>query len=98
MREWVNGLNVPFYRFDICENNLRFGLFTGSNFKLSGPKKKHRALYQFDARNPDELSMMPGDTVMVRFHHYLSSLIAAGYCFGIIHPSFGKSHDLKSVF
>ncbi|XP_052244351.1 intersectin-1-like isoform X10 [Dreissena polymorpha] len=34
-------------------------------FKLSGAKKKYKALYQFDARNNDELSLMPGDIVMV---------------------------------
>ncbi|XP_060608466.1 intersectin-1-like isoform X3 [Ruditapes philippinarum] len=35
------------------------------NFKLSGSKQIFKAVYQFDARNPDELSLTPGDTVMV---------------------------------
>ena len=33
--------------------------------KLSGPTQKYKALYQFDARNDDELSLLPGDFVMV---------------------------------
>lgn len=35
------------------------------SFSLSGSKHKCRAIYQFDARNHDELSLTPGDTVMV---------------------------------
>lgn len=27
--------------------------------------RKYRALYEFSSRNPDELSFMPGDTIMV---------------------------------
>ena len=37
--------------------------------KLSGPTQKYKALYQFEARNADELSLEPGDIVMVRIHN-----------------------------
>ncbi|KAL3883381.1 hypothetical protein ACJMK2_029651 [Sinanodonta woodiana] len=33
--------------------------------KKSGHKKKYKALFQFDARNVDELSLLPGDIVLI---------------------------------
>ena len=42
-----------------------FNRIEQQSFKLSGSKQKFKAVYQFDARNPDELSLNPGDTVMV---------------------------------
>ncbi|KAL4232905.1 Intersectin 1 (SH3 domain protein) [Mactra antiquata] len=35
------------------------------SFKLSGSKQKYKAMYQFDARNVDELTLNAGDIVMV---------------------------------
>ncbi|KAL5009816.1 hypothetical protein ScPMuIL_012121 [Solemya velum] len=32
---------------------------------FKGPKKQYRVLYQFEARNPDELSLEAGDVVMI---------------------------------
>jgi len=36
-----------------------------SNFKLSGPSKRYKVLYEFDARNHDELTLRPDDIVNV---------------------------------
>lgn len=32
---------------------------------VSGDKTKYKALYQFDARNADEISLAPGDIILV---------------------------------
>ena len=32
---------------------------------VSGQEEKYQAIYAFEARNPDELSLNPGDIVLV---------------------------------
>lgn len=47
------------YIFLISETNVTPAVETTTNMV------KYRILYAFEARNPDELSVMPGDVVLV---------------------------------